>query len=267
MIEQLIEGARRGVEARRREVSQSDLEKRLSGRGEDRPFNEALVSPGLSVIAEFKRRSPSAGEISADADVAAQVAAYERGGAAAVSVLTDQPHFGGSLEDLRAARSACGIPIIRKDFIVDPYQLYEAAVNGADAVLLIVRALDDDLLRRLYEEAEAIDLDTLVEVHNAEELERALLAGAEVVGINNRDLDEGTVDIETTYELMPDVPAGKAVVAESGISGREELEELDMEIRVRERLQETVESRIAWATCLQSSLGAVSEKQGAFIFQ
>jgi len=227
MIEQLIEGARRGVEARRREVSQSDLEKRLSGRGEDRPFNEALVSPGLSVIAEFKRRSPSAGEISADADVAAQVAAYERGGAAAVSVLTDQPHFGGSLEDLRAARSACGIPIIRKDFIVDPYQLYEAAVNGADAVLLIVRALDDDLLRRLYEEAEAIDLDTLVEVHNAEELERALLAGAEVVGINNRDLDEGTVDIETTYELMPDVPAGKAVVAESGISGREELEELD----------------------------------------
>src|SRR5882757_1335579 len=106
MIEQLIEGARRGVEARRREVSQSDLEKRLSGRGEDRPFNEALVSPGLSVIAEFKRRSPSAGEISADADVAAQVAAYERGGAAAVSVLTDQPHFGGSLEDLRAACSA-----------------------------------------------------------------------------------------------------------------------------------------------------------------
>jgi indole-3-glycerol phosphate synthase len=227
MIEQLIEGARRGVEARRREVSQSDLEQRLAGRGEDRPFNEALVSPGLSVIAEFKRRSPSAGEISADADVAAQVAAYERGGAAAVSVLTDEPHFGGSLEDLRTARSACGIPIIRKDFIVDPYQLYEAAVNGADAVLLIVRALDDDLLRRLYEEAEAIDLDTLVEVHNAEELERALLAGAEVVGINNRDLDEGTVDIETTYELMPDVPAGKAVVAESGISGREELEELD----------------------------------------
>src|SRR5882757_3876310 len=227
MIEQLIEGARRGVEARRREVSQSDLEKRLSGRGEDRPFNEALVSPGVSVIAESKKQSPSAGEISADADVAAQVAAYERGGAAAVSVLTDQPHFGGSLEDLRAARSACGIPIIRKDFIVDPYQLYEAAVNGADAVLLIVRALDDDLLRRLYEEAEAIDLDTLVEVHNAEELERALLAGAEVVGINNRDLDEGTGDIETTYELMPDVPAGKAVVAESGISGREELEELD----------------------------------------
>jgi indole-3-glycerol phosphate synthase len=227
MIEQLIDGARRGVEARRHAVPQSDLEQRLSARGEDRPFNEALVRPGLSVIAEFKRRSPSAGEINAAADVASRVAAYERGGAAAVSVLTDEPHFGGSLDDLRTARSSSTLPIIRKDFIVDPYQLYEAAVNGADAVLLIVRALDDEELRRLYEEAEALDLDTMVEVHNAEELERALLAGAEVVGINNRDLDEMTVDIETTFELMPDVPAGKTVVAESGISGRDELEELD----------------------------------------
>ena len=227
MIEQLIDGARRGVEVRRAEVPQSDLEQRLAARGEDRPFSEALTRPGLSVIAEFKRRSPSAGEISATAAVDSQVAAYERGGAAAVSVLTDEPHFGGSLEDLQTARSSTSLPIIRKDFIVDPYQLYEAAVNGADAVLLIVRALDDDLLRRLYEEAQALDLDCLVEVHDAGELERALLAGADVLGINNRNLDEMTVDIETTYELMPDVPAGKTVVAESGISGRDELEELD----------------------------------------
>jgi len=227
MIEQLIDGARRGVEERRAGVPQADLEARLAARGEDRPFSEALTRPGLSLIAEFKRRSPSAGEISATATVDSQVAAYERGGAAAVSVLTDEPHFGGSLEDLRAARSSTSLPIIRKDFIVDPYQLYEAAVNGADAVLLIVRALDDDQLRRLYEEAQALDLDCLVEVHDAPELERALLAGAEVVGINNRNLDEMTVDIGTTYELMPDVPAGKTVVAESGISGREELEELD----------------------------------------
>src|SRR3954471_17540850 len=227
MIEQLIEGARRGVEARRAEVPQADLEQRLSARGEDRPFREALVRPGLSVIAEFKRRSPSAGAISADADVASQVAPYERGGAAALSVLTDEPHFGGSLDDLRAARSACGMPIIRKDFIVDRYQLYEAAVNGADAVLLIVAALSDGDLRALYEEARAIDLDCLVEVHDAEELERALEAGAEVIGVNNRNLDDMSVDIGTTYELMPDVPAGKTVVAESGISGRGELEELD----------------------------------------
>ncbi|HZO05980.1 MAG TPA: indole-3-glycerol phosphate synthase TrpC [Solirubrobacterales bacterium] len=227
MIEQLIDGARRGVDARRQAVPQAELESRLSARTEDRPFNEALVRPGLSLIAEFKRRSPSRGDISADADVASQVAAYERGGAAALSVLTDEPHFGGSLEDLRAARGACRLPIIRKDFIVDPYQLYEAAVHGADAVLLIVRALDDDRLRELYEEARAIDLDCLVEVHDAEELERALEADAEVIGINNRDLDEQRVDIATTFELMPDVPAGKTVVAESGISGREELEELD----------------------------------------
>jgi indole-3-glycerol phosphate synthase len=227
MIEQLIAGAREGVEARRREVSQADLESRLSGRGEDRPFNEALVRPGLSLIAEFKRRSPSAGELSVGADVAEQVGAYERGGAAALSVLTDEPHFGGSLEDLRAARAACGLPIIRKDFIVDPYQLYEAAVNGADAVRLIVRALDDDDLRSLYEVACSIDLDCLVEVHDAEELERALEADAAVIGINNRDLDEGTVDLARTFELMPDVPAGRTVVAESGISGRAELAELE----------------------------------------
>jgi indole-3-glycerol phosphate synthase len=227
LIEQLIAGARQGVETRRRELPQVDLESRLSARGEDRPFNEALVRPGLSLIAEFKRRSPSAGEISATADVAAQVGAYERGGAAALSVLTDEPHFGGSLEDLRAARAACGLPIIRKDFIVDRYQLYEAAVNGADAVLLIVRALDDESLRSLYDEACSIDLDCLVEVHDAGELERALAADAEVIGINNRDLDAGTVDVATTYELMPDVPAGKTVVAESGISDRRELEELE----------------------------------------
>ena len=228
MIEQLIDGAQRGVEARRREVPQGDLEARLSGRGEDRPFNEALVRPGLSLIAEFKRRSPSAGEIAPPGmDVGAQVQAYERGGAAALSVLTDEPHFGGSLDDLRAARGACGLPIVRKDFIVDPYQLFEAAVHGADAVLLIVRALEDEALRALYEQARAIDLDCLVEVHDADELERALEAEVEVIGINNRNLDEGTVDLATTFELMPDVPAGKTVVAESGISGRAELEELE----------------------------------------
>ena len=228
MMEQLIAGAREGVDARRRDLSQADLEARLSVRGEDRPFNEALARPGISVIAEFKRRSPSAGQLAAEqADVATQVAAYERGGAAALSVLTDEPHFGGSLADLRAARAACGLPIIRKDFVVDPYQLYEAAVNGADAVLLIVAALGDRQLRELYQEARSIDLDCLVEVHDGEELERALEAGAEVIGINNRNLDDMSVDIATTYELMPNVPAGKTVVAESGISGRAELEELD----------------------------------------
>jgi len=227
MIEQLISVAREGVEARRGRTPQAELESLLSARGEDRPFSEALVRPGLSLIAEFKRRSPSAGEISATATVSAQVGAYERGGAAALSVLTDERHFGGSLEDLRAARAACGLPILRKDFVVDPYQLYEAAVNGADAVLLIVRALDDRTLVELYGTARDLDLDCLVEVHDAEELQRALEIDVDVIGVNNRDLDDGSVDVSRTYELMPDVPAGKTVVAESGISTREELEELE----------------------------------------
>jgi len=227
MIEQLIAGARQGVDARRRELPQAELESQLSGRGKDRPFSEALVRPGLSVIAEFKRCSPSAGKISTTATVAEQVGAYERGGAAALSVLTDEPHFCGSLGDLQAARAACGLPILRKDFLVDAYQLYEAAVYGADAVLLIVRALDDRELRSLHDEARQLDLDCLVEVHDAGELERALELDAEVIGINNRNLDEGVVEVGTTYELMPDVPAGKTVVAESGFSSRSELEELE----------------------------------------
>jgi indole-3-glycerol phosphate synthase len=228
MIEQLISAAQDGVDARRRQAPQADLESRLPERGRDRPFSEALVRPGLSLIAEFKRRSPSAGEIvAASADVATQVGAYERGGAAALSVLTDERHFGGSLDDLRAARAACDLPILRKDFVVDPYQLYEAAVNGADAVLLIVRVLGDIALREMYDTARALDLDCLVEVHDAGELERALELEADVIGINNRNLDEGTVDISVTYALMPDVPAGKTVVAESGISARTELEELE----------------------------------------
>ena len=153
--------------------------------------------------------------------------AYARGGAAALSILTDTPHFGGSLEDLSAARAACDLPILRKDFIVDPYQLYEAAVNGADAVLLIVRALADAELRSLYEEARGLDLDCLVEVHDASELERALELDADVIGINNRNLDDFNVNIETTVELLTDVPAGKAVVSESGYARREQLDELE----------------------------------------
>jgi indole-3-glycerol phosphate synthase len=227
MIEQLISAAREGVERRRDQVPLADLEARLESRGQDRPFSEALARPGLSLIAEFKRRSPSAGEIAVETSVVDQVRAYERGGATAISVLTEESQFGGSLEDLRVARSACELPILRKDFIVDPYQLYEAATSGADAVLLIARALDDQELARLHAEARAIDLDCLIEAHDAGELERALEENAEVIGINNRDLDDGTVNIATTYELMPDVPAGKTVVAESGISDRLELDELE----------------------------------------
>jgi indole-3-glycerol phosphate synthase len=225
MIEELVGAARAGVEQRRTQVPLEALESRLGERPEQRPFGEALTRPGLSVIAEFKRRSPSAGEIRA-ASPAKLASAYEQGGAAAVSVLTDQAHFGGSLEDLVEARQACELPILQKDFIVDRYQLYEAALAGADAILLIVAALDPGTLAALHTEARSLDLDCLVEVHKEHELERALDADADVIGINNRNLDDMTVDVQTTFELITDVPAGKTVVSESGISDRVTLQEL-----------------------------------------
>jgi indole-3-glycerol phosphate synthase len=144
-----------------------------------------------------------------------------------MSVLTDETHFGGGYEDLRFAREACELPILQKDFVVDTYQLYEAAVNGADAILLIVAALSDEDLATLFDAARGLDLDAVVEVHDEDELGRALGVDADVIGINNRDLDDFSVDIQRTFELITDVPAGKTVVSESGISERETLEELE----------------------------------------
>lgn len=227
ILEQLISAASHGVDERRRQVPLEELEARLGERDRDRPFREALTRPGMSLICEFKRRSPSAGDIASATPLDRQVKAYEQGGAAALSVLTDETHFGGNLTDLADARASCGLPIIRKDFVVDRYQLVEAAVGGADAVLLIVAVLDDERLRAFQAEAWGLDLDCLIEVHDEAELDRALEAEAEVIGINNRNLDTGFVDVATTYELITDVPAGKTVVSESGISTREELVELE----------------------------------------
>ncbi|MGH2957444.1 MAG: indole-3-glycerol phosphate synthase TrpC [Solirubrobacterales bacterium] len=227
MLEELVDSAREGAARRSAAVPLEELAKQLASRPEQRPFREALVRPGLSLIAEFKRRSPSAGEIKDGATPAEIARSYEQGGAAALSVLTDEAHFGGSLEDLREARGACALPVLQKDFIVDRYQLYEAAAAGADAVLLIVAALEDDELARLHDEARGLDVDCIVEVHNEEELERALAVDGDVLGINNRDLEDFSVEVQTTFELMPDVPAGKTVVSESGIAERAMLEELE----------------------------------------
>jgi len=227
MLEELVGAARDDVERRRQQVSIASLRDAVGTLSGSRPFSEALVRPGLSLIAEFKRRSPSAGEIAAGATVAEVCAAYERGGAAALSVLTDEFHFGGTLDDVRQARSASSLPILRKDFIVDVYQLYEAAVNGADAVLLIVAALDRDDLQLLHDESRLLDLDCLVEVHDEPELERALELGADVIGINNRNLANLEVDLDTTRGLLTDVPAGVTVVAESGYNRHEQLDELE----------------------------------------
>jgi indole-3-glycerol phosphate synthase len=226
-LEELVAGAREDARQRREEIPSATLRARLGTRGGARPFNEALVRPGLSLIAEFKRRSPSTGEIRPEAGVAETVRAYERGGAAALSILTEERHFGGSLHDLRAAREACDLPILRKDFVVDPYQLYEAAANGADAVLLIVAALDDEELAALYREARAVDLDCLIEVHDQRDLERALTIDADVIAINNRDLGDFSVDVQKTVDLLTDVPAGKTVVSESGYAARGQLDELE----------------------------------------
>jgi indole-3-glycerol phosphate synthase len=226
-LDQLLAVAREDVERRRAQVSAEELRARLGTRGGSRPFKEALARPGLSLIAEFKRGSPSAGEIRPGASVAEIVAAYEVGGAAALSVLTEERHFGGSLEDLRRARAASGLPILRKDFVVDPYQLWESAVAGADAVLLIVAALSDEELTLLYGESMTLDLDCVIEVHEQAELERALALEPEVIGINNRNLRDFEVDLEVTRELITDVPAGKTVVSESGLESRSQLEELE----------------------------------------
>ncbi len=227
ILEEIVERTCEDVARRRAAVPLDRLQAALGGREEPRPFAEALTSPGIAVIAEHKRSSPSAGVIRAGASVEEVVAAYERGGAAALSILTEGHWFKGSLEDLQSARSTTRLPILRKDFIVDPYQVYEAAAAGADAVLLIVAALHPADLSVLLREARGLDLDALVEIHDEEELEVALDADAELLGINNRDLTDFSVNLQRTFELLADVPAGKMVVSESGITARDQLEELE----------------------------------------
>jgi indole-3-glycerol phosphate synthase len=226
-LDEIVQATRDSLARRKRERPLSQLETELAARAEGRPFQEALAHPGTSLIAEHKRRSPSAGVIREGSSVTEIVHAYERGGAAAISVLTEEAHFGGSLEDLYEARRATQLPILRKDFSVDLYQLYEAKVAGADAVLIVVGSLRMNDLERLYAEAQALDLDAIVEVHSEDELDCALALDVDVIGINNRNLEDFTVDIQTTVDLLAAIPTGKTVVSESGIRSRQEIEELE----------------------------------------
>ena len=223
----LVEATWDALERRKRERPLAELEREASGRREGRPFAEALSRPGTSVIAEHKRRSPSAGAIREDMGCAEIVRAYERGGAAAISVLTEEAHFGGSLADFREARETTDLPLLRKDFTVDPYQLYEAKAMGADAVLLVAGSLDPQRLGTLHGLARDLDLDAVVEISRPDELEVALEVDADVIGINNRDLEDFSVDIQRTFDLLADVPAGKTVVSESGIAARQQIDELE----------------------------------------
>jgi indole-3-glycerol phosphate synthase len=221
-LERIVASTREEVARRRDLVPHTEL----GATGEVRGFVQAVSGPGISVIAEYKRRSPSAGAIREDATVKEIVGAYERGGAAALSILTEGPNFGGSLEDLRVARQASSLPILRKDFTVDGYQLHEALAAGADAVLLIVAALDRRELEQLHDQAQAMGLDALVEAHDRRELQTALDIGARLVGINSRDLSTLQVDTRRTFELIEAIPEGVTTVAESGFTSRAQLNEL-----------------------------------------
>lgn len=224
VLDRILDETREEVERRKRDLP---LEGLSPTPGASPRFRDALTRPGIGVIGEFKRRSPSAGSLHEDPDLRTIVNAYERGGAVALSVLTEGPNFGGSLADLHTARDASGLPMLRKDFIVDRYQLYEALAGGADAVLLIVAALERGGLESLHGEARALGLDVLVEVHDREELARALEMGAEIVGINNRDLRDFSVDSERTARLMGEIPQATTVVSESGITSMEQLARLE----------------------------------------
>ena len=181
----------------------------------------------INIIAEFKRRSPSKGDLSRNADPVAIAKTYQLGGAVALSVLTEEDYFAGSLDDLRAVRQAISLPILRKDFIFDEYQVYESAAAGADALLLIVTALDDDTLVRLRTITEdELGMDALVEVHTSEELGRAVQAGAQVIGVNNRNLSTFEVSLETSVQLAPAAPKDTFLISESGIGSADDIQRL-----------------------------------------
>ncbi len=224
VLDEIVAGVRIDLERRRAVTPVADLRAALADLDPPRDPMSHFRSPGSSVIAEVKRRSPSKGDLAEIPDPAALARAYAAGGAAAISVLTEERRFGGSLDDLRAVRAAVDTPLLRKDFMVESYQLLEARAAGADLVLLIVAALDDDTLRRLHDEARELGLAVLVEVHDEPETERAVTLGAELVGVNARNLKTLAVDDGTFARLAPLVPDDRVLVAESGISGPADVE-------------------------------------------
>jgi indole-3-glycerol phosphate synthase len=226
ILDEILAHKRVEVGAAKQRVPPQSLARRAASLGPTRSFRRALLGTGPRVIAELKRRSPSKGEIRPDFDAVAIARAYQAGGAAALSVLTDERFFGGSLAVLEAVRAASSLPLLRKDFVIDSYQIDEARVAGADAVLLIVAALTPRTLSRLDEHARDLDLDVLVEVHDEAELEVAKTIGADLIGINNRDLKSFATDLAVTERLAKLVPEGVLIVAESGISEPADVERL-----------------------------------------
>ena len=217
ILDQIVEWKYKEVAAAKQAGSVAALQRQSSMAPPPRDMVAALARPGVSLIAEVKRASPSKGVLCPDLDPATLASAYEAGGAAAISVLTDERFFQGSLDDLRTVRQHAGLPVLRKDFVIDPYQIIEARVAGADAVLLIVAVLSDGDLVSLYQLVRELGMAALVEVHDEAELARALEIGPRIVGINNRDLRTFHVDLETTARLRARVPKDVVLVAESGV--------------------------------------------------
>lgn len=224
LLDQILASKRAEVEAQSAEVPLAELKAQLADLPPTRGFADALRhSPNpIALIAEIKRASPSKGIIQPNFDPIATAEAYHRGGADAISVLTDTPYFHGKLEYLKQVRERVPLPLLRKDFIIDPYQIYQSRVAGADAILLIVASTPyPKTLREWRELAESLGMDALVEVHDARELEIALQSGASIIGINNRDLKTFHTTLETTFRLLPDVPSSVLKVSESGIETAE----------------------------------------------
>lgn len=225
-LDRVIEQKRAEVDRMAAELPLESMETLVEEAPPPRDFEAALHRPWLAVIAEVKRASPSKGPIRPDLDAGDLARRYQQGGCAAISVLTDRLHFGAGKDDLATVRRSVDVPVLRKDFIISEYQLWEARVMGADAVLLIVAALSVGQLRHLIDRASALGMSALVEVHAAEEVAVALDCGARIIGINNRDLRNLQVDTETVPRLLPIIPEGVTVVAESGISSRSQAAEL-----------------------------------------
>lgn len=228
LLRTIVAATARIVQVRRQREPVAALERRAAAARPRGPQFESAVGAAdrVNVIAECKRRSPSRGVLAPEYDPVAIARQYESGGAAAISVLTEPTFFDGSLEHLSAVRAAVDIPLLRKDFIVDDYQLFEARAAGADAILLIVAALEQGELGRLQRRAGELGLASLVEVHNEEELARAVDSGARLIGVNNRNLRTLAVDVEASYRLAPRIPANVAAVSESGLQSRADLEKL-----------------------------------------
>jgi indole-3-glycerol phosphate synthase len=227
ILDQIVATKRRELADAQARVPAAELERRAARAAPPRDFRAALeAAPGIAIIAEVKKASPSAGILRADFDAVALARTYERHGAACVSVLTDETYFQGSLAHLEAIRAAVDLPLLRKDFLLDPYQLLEARAAGADAVLLIAEVLDDATLGRLVREARNLGMQALVELYGRANLPRVLASGARLIGVINRNLHTFVTSLDHTFGLIPELPPDVCLVSESGIRGRADLDRL-----------------------------------------